>query len=294
MNSRSNALPVWRFFVLCLCVAASSHASAHTQKFQASWEQSSWQVETSKQYCRLSHQIPRFGRVRFEQQGGHRLQFILDAVQPPTSSSSAVIYTQAPPWKHSLAERSLGNFPLVQGKTPMRIPRDPAMRIYYELEQGMQPVIEFSDWGDGKDQVRVSLSPVRFREVLPEFTRCTDHLLHLDFEPIGERIVYFNTNSDRLSRPARRVLEEIARDYRKQKNFRVVLGGHADERGKPEHNMTLSKRRASMAARYLRSRGVPAKIIETRSFGESQPADPAANQQAWTKNRRVTVWLAER
>ena len=97
-----------------------------------------------------------------------------------------------------------------------------------------------------------------------------------------------------MSRSARKVLEAIARDYRKQRNFRIVLGGHADERGEPDYNMDLSRRRALMVARYLGSRGVPRKAIESRYFGEIYPENPESNQQAWSSNRRVTVWLASK
>ena len=270
----------------------SSALSASAQQFQASWEQSSWKVESGSGQCALTHTIPRFGRARFEQVSGHRLQFSLLVDQPPVKDHKARLHSEPPAWKHAADRRALGSFVLKQGKTPLRIPRDQALRIYYELEQGMQPVIEFNDWGDGQDQVRVALLPVRFREALPEFLECTAGLLSLDFEPVSEKTVYFLTNSDRLSRAARRTLEQVARDYRKRKNFRIVLGGHADARGKPDYNMDLSRRRAAMAARFLRSRGVADKAIESRYFGESQAQAETLGEAALASNRRVTIWLA--
>jgi outer membrane protein OmpA-like peptidoglycan-associated protein len=204
------------------------------------------------------------------------------------------VYAEAPPWKFPSESYPLGDFRLQHGKTPLRLPRDQALRIYYELEQGMQPVITFSDWGDSRDQVQVVLMPVRFREVLPEFLACTAGLLYLDFEPIAEQTVYFVTNSYRLSRATRRVLEDVARKYRKKGDIRIVLGGHADERGASEYNMRLSNRRAKGVSRYLHSRGVPEKVIELRSFGETEPQNPESGQDAWASNRRVTIWLAEK
>lgn len=272
----------------------SGMAVAHSQQFQASWEKSSWTVDASPQNCAMIHDIPRFGRARFEQQAGRQLQFSLNVDQPPVKDHSAQIHSEAPEWKHRVESKSLGGFSLQQGKNPLRLPREQTLRIYYELEQGMKPVIEFADWGDGQDQVRVALMPVRFREALPEFLACTAKLLYLDFTPLSEQKVFFTTDSDRLSRSTRKVLEAIARDYRKQRNFRIVLGGHADERGEPDYNMDLSRRRALMVARYLASRGVPRKVIESRYFGESYPENPESNQQAWSSNRRVTVWLANK
>jgi outer membrane protein OmpA-like peptidoglycan-associated protein len=138
----------------------------------------------------------------------------------------------------------------------------------------------------------VALSPVRFREVLPDFLACTGSLLYLDFEPLDEKTIHFSTNSDRLSRSAQRSLDEVARAWRKQRNFRIVLGGYADERGTQAYNLQLSRKRARMAARFLKSRGVPGSLIESRYFGEEQPLDPGNNKAAWARNRRVTVWLA--
>ena len=206
----------------------------------------------------------------------------------------ARLHSEAPPWRHRVAHRDLGQFQLQQGKTPLVIPREQALRIYYELEQGMKPVFEFADWSDGSDQVQVALMPVRFREALAEFQQCTAKLLYLDFEPVGEETVFFSTNSDRLTLAARRTLEALALNYRKQPNMRLVLGGHADERGHTGYNLDLSRRRAAMVARYLRSRGVPGTVIESRFFGETLPLDPQSNKDAWAKNRRVTVWLADK
>jgi outer membrane protein OmpA-like peptidoglycan-associated protein len=272
----------------------SGMAVAHIQKFQASWEKSSWTVDAAPQNCALIHDIPRFGRAHFEQQAGRRLQFSLYVEQVPVKDHSVQIHSEAPEWKHQVESKSLGGFSVKQGKNPLRLPREQALRIYYELEQGMKPVIEFADWGDGQDQVRVALMPVRFREALPEFLECTAKLLYLDFTPLDEQTVFFATDSDRLSRSTRKTLEGIARDYRKHGNFRIVLGGHADERGEPDYNMDLSRRRSLMVARYLGSRGVPRKVIESRFFGATQPENPESNQKAWAQNRRVTVWLANK
>jgi len=283
------------FFAPCLLLSSllfSNELLASIQLFQASLEQSSWKVESGSGQCALTHTIPHFGRARFQQASGHSLQFSLHVDQPPVKDHKARLHSEAPAWKHVADGRVLGSFNLKQGKTPLRVPRDQALRIYSELEQGMQPIFEFSDWGDGRDQVRVALVPVRFRQALPEFLKCTASLQYLDFKPISEKTVYFSTNSDRLSRVARRTLEQVARDYRKRKDFRIVLGGHSDARGKPDYNMELSRRRTAMAARFLRSRGVANKAIESRYFGENQSRAKASGDAAWAKNRRVTIWLA--
>jgi outer membrane protein OmpA-like peptidoglycan-associated protein len=284
------------FSACCVLVSvfAGFPVSASLQQFQTSWEASEWVVDSKPGHCSLTQDIPRFGRARFEQYSGQRLKFSLLVEQPPVRDQVVRIHSEVPPWRHEGVPRDLGEFNLQQGKTPLKIPRDQALRLYYELEQGMQPVIEFNDWGDGKDQVKVTLMPVRFREAVPKFLECTAGLLYLDFEPLMEKRVFFSTNSAKLSRQTRRILEGVARDFRKQRDIRIVLGGHADERGDEAFNLALSRKRASMVARYLRSRGVPAGAIESRFFGEAQPEVAQSNSKAWAKNRRVTVWIAAR
>ena len=68
--------------------------------------------------------------------------------------------------------------------------------------------------------------------------------------------------------------------------LRIRLSGHCDERGSDEYNLALGNRRATAAKQYLVSHGIDAGRIETVSYGEERPIDPAHNEEAWAKNRR--------
>jgi len=269
-------------------------AEPAVQRFSANLEHSRWEVKSDRAGCGMSQDIPRFGVARFEQRPGHRLEFTLSTPQPPVTPLEAQLVSVAPPWKHGFPDRKLGDLKLEPGRTPLRVSRDQALRIYYELEQGMAPELIFRDWGDGQDRVEVALSPVRFRQALADFTTCTDQLLYLDFEPLSEDQVYFDTNSTRLTLAARHALDKLAADHRRDRSVRFILGGHADERGSDTYNMTLSRGRAEEVARYLRTRGVAGSVIETRYFGESQPVGTGSGAGVWAQNRRVTVWIAQR
>ncbi|MDT8387742.1 MAG: OmpA family protein [Thiogranum sp.] len=257
-----------------------------------SWENSSWSVENSARHCALVHEIPRFGQVRFEQSSGRRMQFSLLVDQPLVRDQTAKLRSESPPWQHRSGVRSLGEFELPRGRSRLELPRDQTLRLYSELGQGRQPVFEFTDRGDGKGQIEVVLVPVRFRAALSAFEECTAALFSLDFEPLTEEAVYFGTASDVLDFQARKTLEAFARQARKQPNVRVVLGGFSDARGDERYNLELSRRRAAMVTRFLRSRGLSGKLIETRIFGARESVDPAKNASTWASNRRVTLWLA--
>ena len=66
---------------------------------------------------------------------------------------------------------------------------------------------------------------------------------------------------------------------------RFQIAGNCDERGSDEYNLALGNRRATTAKQYLVAHGIDASRIETVSYGEERPLDPAHNEEAWAKNR---------
>lgn len=67
----------------------------------------------------------------------------------------------------------------------------------------------------------------------------------------------------------------------------VTIEGHCDERGTEAYNLALGERRADAAKSYLVNLGVSASQINTISYGEEKPLDPAHTEDAWAKNRRA-------
>ena len=72
-------------------------------------------------------------------------------------------------------------------------------------------------------------------------------------------------------------------------NLKVVVEGHADERGTIDYNNALGNRRAEAVARYLRVKGVPARNIDVISYGELRPISDENNESAWKLNRRAVL-----
>jgi outer membrane protein OmpA-like peptidoglycan-associated protein len=103
--------------------------------------------------------------------------------------------------------------------------------------------------------------------------------------------VFFNTNSAEIKPKVRRALEDIG-DYlatNEEEWGRVELSGHADQRGKADYNMELSKRRSVAVLNVFSDEGVKDEKIGIEYFGFSQPADPHNNPKAWAVNRRVEL-----
>jgi len=101
-------------------------------------------------------------------------------------------------------------------------------------------------------------------------------------------IVYFDFDQDTIRPDARTVLMTHA-DRLKKTGDKAVLEGHADERGTREYNMALGERRGKAVRDFLVIQGVDRAKLEVVSYGEERPADPASNETAWAKNRRVII-----
>lgn len=103
------------------------------------------------------------------------------------------------------------------------------------------------------------------------------------------RVLYFDFDSFLLRAEDKPAVEGYAKYLVSQRSKRMSLEGHADERGGREYNLALGQKRAEAVAKALELLGVNANQVEAVSFGEERPADPASNEAAWAKNRRVEM-----
>lgn len=106
---------------------------------------------------------------------------------------------------------------------------------------------------------------------------------------VGDR-VFFETDSSSLTAEASATLDKQAAWLNQYGNYRIMIEGHADERGTREYNIALGARRASIVVNYLVSRGVNAQRITSKSFGKERPVAICNDISCWSQNRRaVTV-----
>jgi peptidoglycan-associated lipoprotein len=102
----------------------------------------------------------------------------------------------------------------------------------------------------------------------------------------GLPTIYFEFNSFSLSSTAKESLVLAAKWLKANKDQKVQIEGHCDERGTTEYNLALGERRASAVKNFLTSKGVSAGQLSTISYGEERPVDAGHDEAAWAKNRR--------
>jgi peptidoglycan-associated lipoprotein len=104
--------------------------------------------------------------------------------------------------------------------------------------------------------------------------------------------VFFDTDAYNIDGTDRTTLDSQATWLRRYPNTRVVIEGHADERGTRDYNIALGQRRAEAARNYLVSIGIPANRIDVISYGKERPEAIGSDEQSYAQNRRaVTVTL---
>ncbi len=99
--------------------------------------------------------------------------------------------------------------------------------------------------------------------------------------------VFFEFDSASLSVEAQEILRAKFEWLRDNPGARVTIEGHCDERGTNEYNLALGDRRAYTAKAFLTDLGIDDARLATISYGEEQPIDPRASEEAWAKNRRA-------
>ena len=107
--------------------------------------------------------------------------------------------------------------------------------------------------------------------------------------PAGVNVVYFDYDSFALKPEARAVLERNAAHLQSNKQFKVQLEGHTDDRGGREYNLALGQKRAETVRRALTLLGVSDAQVEAVSFGKEKPAASGADEATYAKNRRVEI-----
>ena len=83
-------------------------------------------------------------------------------------------------------------------------------------------------------------------------------------------------------------MKYIAKLIKDTPGFAVQVDGHTDNVGNPESNRKLSQDRADAVVKYLvEKKGVDAKRLSAKGFGDTQPIGDNKTDKGRARNRRV-------
>ncbi|MDX9740017.1 MAG: peptidoglycan-associated lipoprotein Pal [Gammaproteobacteria bacterium] len=106
---------------------------------------------------------------------------------------------------------------------------------------------------------------------------------------LSKRVIYFDFDRAEVQQDQRDIVQAHAEYLAANRNLRVVLEGHTDERGSREYNMGLGERRANAVRSFLTLNGVSTSQIEVVSYGEERPVAMGQDEGSWRLNRRVEI-----
>jgi len=105
--------------------------------------------------------------------------------------------------------------------------------------------------------------------------------------------VQFRYDSARLTSESKSALVENSSIMKGAPEVKIVIQGHADERGTTDYNLALGQRRGDAVYRYMKSQGIAGSRMRVVSYGEEQALDSSHTESAWSRNRRCEFQVSE-
>lgn len=106
---------------------------------------------------------------------------------------------------------------------------------------------------------------------------------------LSQRVVYFEFDRSNIRAQFRPIIEAHAAYVRANPSARVILEGHADERGSREYNLALGERRGNAVEEAMEAGRVNSDQLEVVSYGEERPVCRNSDDDCWQRNRRVEI-----
>lgn len=105
--------------------------------------------------------------------------------------------------------------------------------------------------------------------------------------------VFFETDRFDLMEASKVELNKLIDLLEKNPSVKIEIGGHTDNVGKHEYNITLSENRAKAVITYLTENGISADRLNFKGYGEIQPVDTNETEAGRANNRRTEFKVVE-
>ncbi|HEB62579.1 MAG TPA: OmpA family protein, partial [Bacteroidetes bacterium] len=145
-----------------------------------------------------------------------------------------------------------------------------------------------------KVEIEHGLTPAKFDVVLEKKPKYVKYLPTTKGEVVVLKDIYYDYNSAKLSTKAKKELNKLSIHLKKYPKLKIELSSYTDSRGKKDYNQKLSEKRSANAKKYLIRKGISAKRIVAKGYGESQPKNHCVDgvkcsEKEHAINRRTEV-----
>ena len=101
--------------------------------------------------------------------------------------------------------------------------------------------------------------------------------------------IFFDVNRFELKPESFTELDNIVELLRENPSLSIQINGHTDNVGKPADNLKLSNNRANAVIQYLIAKGIDAKRLSSKGWGETQPLANNSDERGRAQNRRTEM-----
>jgi outer membrane protein OmpA-like peptidoglycan-associated protein len=101
--------------------------------------------------------------------------------------------------------------------------------------------------------------------------------------------IFFPSKKFELEKTSYAEMNKVVALLNENPKLIILITGHTDNVGKPADNLLLSINRAKAVVAYLQSKGIDAKRLSGKGFGEGKPVEPNTTETGRAKNRRTEL-----
>ncbi len=120
------------------------------------------------------------------------------------------------------------------------------------------------------------------------------NLRHVSEKPIVVKNIYYEFDKSDLLQSSKTTIDTTLLEILTQNPGIIIeIGSHTDSKGSDVYNTRLSQSRAESVVKYLKSKGIIAKRLKAKGYGETSPIAPnenpdgSDNEQGRAMNRRT-------
>ncbi len=128
---------------------------------------------------------------------------------------------------------------------------------------------------------------IQVEKIAPELSEAEQACQNALNAKLQTHKITFESASASISPSSYDLLSELALLFEKCPGSKVEIGGHTDSDGDDTLNEHLSQARAGSVKNFLAAKGVEARRLVVKGYGESRPIAPNSDDAGKAKNRRI-------